>query len=135
MIKSKQLAEAIYLLSRENIPNLEDKFFDFIKEKNLQAELPSVLYHLEKIEEHDREKNGIVIETAHEIKHETAQQIKKFLAEKLPARNASHSDAGGPEIIKIKKELVAGFRAKWGGVIYDSSIQTGLKKLEEIIIN
>ena len=123
MIKSKQLARALFELSEEKMQNLDAKFFDFIEKRNLKAQLPSVLYHFEKIVELDREKKGIQIETAHEIKHETANQIRKFLeAEELP------------EIIKIKKELIGGFRAKWNGKIYDASIMTGLKKLEETII-
>ncbi len=124
MIKSKQLARAIFQLSEEKVDNWDAKFFNFIQKKNLKAQLPSVLYHLEKIIELDKEKKGIQIETAHEIKQDTIKHIKTFLkAEDLP------------EVIKIKKELIAGFRAKWKGNIYDASIMTGLKKLEEKIIN
>lgn len=123
MIKSKQLAKALFELSEEKTKDLEKKFFDFIEKRNLKAQLPSVLYHLEKIIELDREKKGIQIETAHEIKQDTIKHIKTFLkAEDLP------------EVIKIKKELIGGFRAKWKGTIYDSSILTGLKKLQETII-
>jgi F0F1-type ATP synthase delta subunit len=123
MIKSKQLAQALFQLSEEKVENLDAKFFDFIEKRNLTAQLPSILYHLEKITELDREKKGIQIETAHEISHETTKHIKTFLnAEDLP------------EVIKIKKELIAGFRAKWNGKIYDASIKNSLKKLEEIII-
>ena len=135
MIKSKQLAKALYELGEETRlhqgyggamkeHDLDAKFFDFIEKKNLKAQLPSILYHLEKIAELDREKKGIQIETAHEIKNDTAHHIKKFL-------KADHL----PEVVKIKKELIAGFRAKWNGMIYDASLQTGLKKLKEEIIN
>lgn len=123
MIKSKQLAKAIYELSEEGAANWDTKFLKFIEKQNLKAQMPSVMYHLDKIIELDREKKGIVIETAHDIKETTAHHIKTFLgAEKLP------------EVQKIKKELIGGFRAKWGGVIYDASIMTGLKKLKEEII-
>ncbi len=105
------------------MPQLADKFFEFMEKRNLKAQMPSVLYHLEKIVEAEQEKKGIVIETAHEIKHETANHIRKFL-------NADHL----PETMKVKKELIGGFRAKWGGQVYDASILTGLKKLEEAII-
>jgi len=123
MIKSKQLAQALFQLSEEKVGNLDAKFFDFIQKKNLLAQLPSVLYHLEKIIELDKEKKGIQIETAHEISHETTKHIKTF----LKAEDLS-------EVIKIKKELIGGFRAKWDGKIYDASIKNGLKKLEEVII-
>ncbi|MEI7810481.1 MAG: F0F1 ATP synthase subunit delta [bacterium] len=124
MIKSKQLAQALFELSNEKMENLDAKFFDFIQKRNLQAQLPSILFHLEKINQFDQEKRGIQIETAHAISDITAKQIKTFLkADQLP------------EVKKIKKELVAGFRAKYNGIIYDASIQTGLKKLEEKIIN
>ena len=122
MLKSKQLAQALFELSEEKIEGLDQKFFDFLEKRNLKGQLPKILFHLEKIEEQNREKKGIVIETAHEIKHETTKHIKTFL-------KADHL----PETMKIKKELLAGFRAKWGGMIYDASIATGLKKLEETI--
>lgn len=123
MIKSKQLAQAIFQLSEEKVANLDAKFFDFIEKRNLTAQLPSILFHLEKIIELEKEKKGIQIETAHEIKSDTVKHIKTFLkAEDLP------------EVIKIKKELIAGFRAKWNGKIYDASIKNSLKKLEEVII-
>ena len=124
MIKSKQLAQALFELSREKVENVDAKFFDFIEKRNLQAQLPSILFHLEKITLQDQEKKGIQIETAHEINDTTAKEIKTF----LKAENLS-------EVKKIKKELIAGFRAKWNGVVYDASISTGLKKLEEKIIN
>ncbi|MFZ2205234.1 MAG: F0F1 ATP synthase subunit delta [Minisyncoccia bacterium] len=122
MIKSKQLAQALFELSEENTEGLDQKFFSFIEKRNLKGQMNSVLYHLERITEQDKEKKGIQIETAHEIKSETAKQIKSFL-------KADHLT----ESLKIKKELVAGFRAKFGGKIYDSSIMTGLKKLEKTI--
>lgn len=124
MIKSKQLAKALYELSEENVHDLDKKFLDFIEKQNLKAQLPSVLYHFEKIVEMEQEKKGIQIETAHDIKHETVNHIKKFL-------QADHLK----ENLKIKKELVGGFRAKYGGHIYDASIQTSLRKLEEAIMS
>ncbi len=123
MIKSKQLALALYELSEEHTEGLDAKFFDFIEKRKLNAQMPSILYHLEKISELNKEKKGIQIETAHELKADTVKQIKTFL-------KADHL----PEVIKTKKELIGGFRAKWGGVIYDASISTGLKKLKETII-
>ena len=124
MIKSKQLAKALFELSNESVEKLDAKFFDFIEKRKLQAQLPSILYHFEKIAELDREKKGIQIEVAHTVREDTLKQIKTFLkAENLP------------EVVKIKKELIGGFRAKWGGNIYDASISTGLKKLKEQIIN
>jgi F0F1-type ATP synthase delta subunit len=36
--------------------------------------------------------------------------------------------------LKINKNLIAGFTAKWQGKFYDMSFNTGLKKLEENII-
>ena len=123
MIKSKQLAQALYELGEEKVQGLDAKFFDFIEKRKLNAQMPSILYHLEKINKLDKEKKGIQIEIAHDIKDDTVKQIKTFL-------KADHL----PEVIKTKKELIGGFRAKWGGVIYDASISTGLKKLKETII-
>jgi len=123
MIKSKQLAKALYELSEEKVAGLDVKFLEFIERQNLKAQMPSVMYHLDKIIELDREKKGIIIETAHDIKESTVKHIKTFLgAHELP------------EVLKIKKELIGGFRAKWHGTIYDANIATGLKKLKEEII-
>lgn len=124
MIKSKQLAKALHDLSFEKVENLDAKFFDFIEKRKLKAQIPSILYHLEKIAELDKEKKGIQIETAHQIKEDTVKHIKTFL-------KAEHL----PEVLKIKKELLGGFRTKWNGMIYDASIKTGLEKLKETIIN
>jgi F0F1-type ATP synthase delta subunit len=124
MIKSKQLARALYELGDENALNLDAKFFDFIEKNKLKAQMSSVLYHLEKIVETEKEKKGIQIEVAHDVKSDTVKQIKTF----LEATNLE-------EVVKIKKKLVGGFRAKWNGVIYDASIETSLKKLKETIIN
>jgi F0F1-type ATP synthase delta subunit len=124
MIKSKQLAKALYDLSTEKIENLDAKFFDFIEKRKLKAQMSSILYHLGKITELEKEKRGIQIETAHQIKEDTLKQIKTFL-------KAEHL----PEVLKIKEELIGGFRTKWNGMIYDASLKTGLEKLKETIIN
>ena len=124
MIKSKQLAQALYELGEEKMENLDARFFDFIEKRNLKAQMPSILYHLGKITELNREKKGIQIEVAHEVKNDTIKHIKTFL-------KAEHME----DIIKTKKELIGGFRAKWNGAIYDASIRTGLNKLKETIIN
>lgn len=124
MIKSKQLARALFELGEENTKDLEKKFFEFIDDKNLNAQIPSVLYHLEKIVSLDKTKKEIQIEVAHEIKEDTIKNIKQS----LKAENLK-------ENVVIKKELIGGFRAKYDGMIYDSSIMTGIKKLKEQIIN
>ena len=125
MIKSKQLARALFELSQDNQnKDLDAKFFDFMEKRRLTAQLPSVIYHFEKIMEQDAEKKGLQIEVAHPISAETAKKIKTH----LQAENF-------PEILKIKNELIGGFRAKWQGKIYDASFATGLKKLEQAIIN
>lgn len=129
MIKSRQLAKALYELSGEHVENLDAKFFDFIKKRKLEAQLPSVLYHLEKIAEADLEKKGIQIEVAHQISQDVVHKIKHFLEKGTGIDFSKKRD-----VVKVKKELVGGFRAKYDGVIYDSSIATGLKKLEELII-
>ena len=123
MIKSRQIAKALFELETNKTPNLSEKFVAFMKRTNMTAQIPAVLYHLEKINEIEKEKNGISIEVAHQAKPETIKEIKKFL-------NAEHGD----ETVKINPNLLAGFTAKWQGKFYDMSIASGLKKLEESII-
>ena len=123
MIKSRQIAKALYDLSENKVPNLPDKFLVFIKKTKLTAQVPAVLYHLGKITETEKEKRGIFIKSAHELKNQTIQEIKK----NLQAEKAE-------EILKIDKSLIAGFTAKWQGKFYDQSFVTGLKKLEGAII-
>ncbi len=130
MIKSKQLAQALFELSNEKVENLDAKFFDFLEKRNLKAQMPSILYHLERITELDLEKRGVQIEVAHQISADTVNKIKSFLEKVSPGSGVSRK----PEVIKIRKELIGGFRGKFNGVIYDSSIMAGLKKLEELII-
>ena len=50
MLKSKQLAQALFELSEEKIEGLDQKFFDFLEKRNLKGQLPKILFHLEKIE-------------------------------------------------------------------------------------
>jgi F0F1-type ATP synthase delta subunit len=133
MIKSKQLAQALFELSQQKVDNLDAKFFDFLEKRNLKAQMPAVLYHLERIVKLDLEKNGIQIETAHAVSRETVDKIKSYLGKKVAEGGVDLSKK--QEVLKIKKELVGGFRAKYDGIIYDSSITTGLKKLEELIIS
>lgn len=123
MIKSKQLARAIFELSSSSTKDLSEKVTDFINKRNLKAQIPSVIYHLDKIIENSKEKHGIQIDIANEIKTETVNDIKTFL-------NAKDLK----ETVIIKRELIGGFRAKYRGVIYDASIATGLKRLKENII-
>lgn len=122
-IRSKHLAKALFDLSLSSEKNLEDKFLAFVKEKNLNAQLPAVLYRVEKLIEKESEKNGIKIEFAHTVSNDTVSNIKKFLeAEKLK------------EYIKLNKNILAGFRASFGGVVYDASFSSKLKKLQDSII-
>ena len=130
MIKSKRLAQALYELSIKNIDNLDSKFFDFIEKRNLKAQMPSVLYHLERINKLNTEKNGMQIETAHPISKEILGEIKSFASKNIS------NDKNISEIVemsKIQKDLIGGFRVKYNGVIYDASIMTSIKKLEERI--
>ena len=123
MIKSRQIAKALYDLSENKTENLSDKFLDFMKKTKLVAQIPAVLYHLDKIMETEREKRGVSIKSAHELKRNTIKEIKKF----LQAENVD-------EILKVDKSLIAGFTAKWQGRFYDMSFVTGIKKLEENIL-
>ncbi len=131
MIKSRQIAKALYDLNEEERftppspggASLAEKFLDFMKNTKLSAQIPAVLYHLEKIEKEAKEKKGVSIESAHELKGDTVKEIKNYL-------KAGEVD----QTLKINKNLVAGFTAKWQGKFYDMSFATGLKKLEENII-
>ena len=68
-------------------------------------------------------KSKIKIETAHEIKAETVKKIKSFLR----ADELDH-------MVSVNKDLIAGFRTKWIGFMYESSVVTSLQKLEKKII-
>lgn len=123
MIKSKQLAKALFELSKESIDDLDKKFFDFIKKRNLDSQIPSIFYHLEKINEREKEKVSIIIEAPHDLSQKTIENVKDF----LQASNL-------PEVFKKNKDLIGGFRAKWRGNLYDASVSNSLKKLKEVII-
>ena len=123
MIKSRQIAKALFELETSKMANLPEKFVEFMKRTNMTAQIPTVLYHLEKINETEKEKKGITIESAHELKVHTVKEIKNYL-----------KTGEAEETLKINKSLLAGFTAKWQGKFYDMSIASGLKKLEESII-
>lgn len=124
MIKSKQLAKVLHELTKDDTVDVSEKFFAFMKAKKLEAQMPSVLYHFEKIIEQEKEKKGIQIEVPHEVSAQTIKDIKEF----LQIENLE-------ETIKINKNLLAGFRARYQGKMYDSSLKTGLDKLKEKIIS
>ena len=126
MIKSRQIAKALHELNEKaphEAKNLEAKFFAFMTRTKLTAQIPAVLSHLERIEKETKEKKGVSIESAHELKPHTLKEIKSYL-------KAEDAD----ETLKINKDVIAGFRAKWQGKFYDFSFATGLKKLEEAIV-
>lgn len=120
MIKSKLLAKALFELVEEKAPDIEEKFFSFMKKNRLESQIPSVLYRLDKIIEQDREKRGVQIEVPHDLTDNTKKEIKKFL-------KAEHLD----DYVKLRKDLIAGFRAKWDGKMYDSSLESALRRLEK----
>lgn len=122
MIKSKHLASVLHEIIKENNSSLEEKFFNFIKNKKLESQLPNVLYRLEKILKKEEEKNKIQIEAPHEISTQTLEEIKNFL--KVKKENT----------FKINKDLIAGFRARWEGQMYDASFKTSLEKFKNSII-
>lgn len=122
MIKSKDLAKAYFEMMIEEIPDLDQKFLTYIQQNKLEAQLPTIVYRLDKLIEQHEEKSGITIETPHKITESTVKKIKSFLkAEDLK------------EHIKENQDLIAGFRAKWGGQMYDSSFMTSLQKLQKSI--
>ncbi len=122
MIKSKHLALVLHEIIEKNDSSLEEKFFNFIKLQKLESQLPNILYRLEKILKKEDEKNKIQIEAPHDVSPETLENIKDFL--KVKKENT----------FKINKELIAGFRARWEGQIYDASFKTSLEKFKNSII-
>jgi F0F1-type ATP synthase delta subunit len=123
MIKSKHLAVVLHEIINKNDSSLEEKFFNFIKIQKLESQLPNVLYRLEKILKKEDEKNKIQIEAPHDISSQTIKEVKTFL--KVEQKENT---------FKINKDLIAGFRARWDGVVYDASFKTGLEKFKNSII-
>jgi F0F1-type ATP synthase delta subunit len=118
MIKSK-----IFDIYKEKGTLTEEQFFLFIKEKKLEAQLPSILNKLEYLLKNLDEKNKIQIEAPHALSEATVKDIKNFL--QVPEME---------EKVSLNKELIAGFRARYNGIIYDASFKTGLENLKKSII-
>ncbi len=121
MTNYRHLSKAILSLAEGGHSDLSEKVLAFIKSRKMTSQIPTVIFYLDKITKEEKDKKAIQIEAAHEIKPEVTSQIKNFLK----------VDDSTVSLFRIKKELVSGFRVKCGGVVYDSSISSNLKRLEE----
>lgn len=122
IINSKHLAKVLFDIHKSGDRQMEEKFFNFVREKKIESQMRSVLHRVEKMIEEDKEKTGIKIEVPHDISQKTVEDIKNF----LDAKNLVPH-------VKLNKSLIAGFRAKWNGGAYDASFASSLKKIEEVI--
>ncbi|MCA9353833.1 F0F1 ATP synthase subunit delta [Candidatus Nomurabacteria bacterium] len=124
MISSKKLASYIYKeRDSKDFDNFLDKLFSVLKKNNLFKIIPKVLEEIYKIDEKEKKKNKIKLYTSHKFGDET---IKKILQK-------YDIDPKETEIIE-ENELIGGFILENKGKLYDASIKTNIRKLEEEIL-
>lgn len=126
MVSSKDLAKALYKISKEENQkprDILDSFFKYIDDYKLQSLLPKVLKYLEEFYKTDSEFNSLQIKVSHQIDDELTQKICNVI-------NTQTSDI---RIIE-DKELIGGFIANHKGFIYDASIKNQLQLLKQQLI-
>lgn len=126
MVSSKDLAKALYKLSKEEGKSSSDilrVFLQYIDEYKLQSLLPKVLNYLEEFYKNDSEFNSLQIKVSHQIDDELVQKI----------RNVINTQTSDIRIVE-DKELIGGFVANHKGFIYDASIKNQLQLLKQQLI-
>ena len=127
MIKSRTIAESLYAHhiahNGKDAQEMAQSLTSFLKRHHMVSSLPKILSHLKRIQEKDTVLRECNLTSSHELSKETMHNlVKGFLKE----------DAGEVHIeSSVDPSLLGGFVLKQNGTIYDASIKTMLKKLEE----
>ena len=99
--------------------NLQGEDVIVILEKyKLLSLLPSIVQILKKIEQGNKAKDTIVIETPFPLDAKALESVQKITG----TSSSPHEEV-------INKNLLAGFKAKWRGRLYDASAERMIKQL------
>lgn len=126
MISSKQLAQALYRLSKEvdDHKKITSAFNHYLEKYNLQPLLRGTLRHLTEIQSKQRKHHSLEITSGLPIDEDITREIKELLDVKSDAKVEKHTD----------KTLIGGFVATYKGLVYDASLKKQLHLLRNNLI-
>ena len=113
MSLSHNLAKSIV---KKNL-NIEDVILMLRKYKLLTL-LPSVLRNIKQMHSIESERENISIETPFRLHDDALNKIQTIIG-----------DTSAPHTVSIKKEILAGFKARFKGKLYDGSAKRIIKQL------
>ncbi len=113
MTLSRKIA---HILKEKNIPS--DLLIETLKEYNLLALLPNIKSALLELAVSEKEGSTIDIESPFPLSKDAESRIKRIVGNDLAEVR-----------IAINKELLAGFRARYKGKLYDGSAQRIINQL------
>jgi F0F1-type ATP synthase delta subunit len=111
------LSRRIALTIRENDTSI-DKVVETLREYKLLSLLPSIKDAMEDLAGKDVEENTIEIESPFPLSKEAEARIKRIVGNDLAEAR-----------VAINKDLLAGFKARWKGKLYDGSAQRIINQL------
>lgn len=115
MILSRQIAE---LMVKKHIPTeaLTETLFAY----NLLSLLPSILKHVKKIGTEKGRADRILIESPFPLSEDALANIKAIVGEQAKETE-----------VTINKNILAGFKARFKGKLYDGSAERIIKQLTQ----
>lgn len=122
MISSKQLAEAIYKLSKEGISadKITEFLFPYLRKYNMTSILPKIIQRLDNFEKKERLFNTLEIKSGLPIDSDITKEIGQILG----------AEENSPVEKKTDPELLGGFTATYKGFLYDASLRNQLNLLK-----
>jgi F0F1-type ATP synthase delta subunit len=127
MISSKLIAKTLYSLvedDKKNPREVADKFALFAEAHNLMHYMSPVARAIEAEYRRRQKKNQLSIRVACEISGKLLEQIKQYVGASKEVETERVVD----------KDIIGGFVARYGNMIYDGSMRTQLKKLRAKLV-
>jgi len=127
MITSKDLAKAIYQISKESKKDsniIVSGLINYVRTYKLESLLPRTLIYLEEMNNKNLIWNTFFIESKFELNEDLIKKIKT----KLNIPNVLNLE------IKKNDNIVGGFIATYKGIIYDASIKNQLQLLRNLLM-
>lgn len=113
MTLSRKIAE---VLMKKNVP--VDAVVETLRSYKLLSLLPSIKKNLEKFSRTQNEESRIHVESPYPLSGEALAHIKRVAGNDLADTD-----------VTINQELLAGFKARWKGKLYDGSAQRIIRQL------
>lgn len=91
----------------------------FLERRKLLTLLPQVLKELQLLEQKERERTMLIIETPFALSQDSMQKVKELVGANTQVETK----------IVLKKNLLSGFKALYGGQSYDASARRIISQL------